>query len=414
MKEIYKNMKKTITWILLLLPQLLLSTDFVLEKIQNDIYLTELNIEKECRFLKLYKVQYYENAKSILTSEKDCIKSENLSRSIVNKFLDEKSKFFKPETISKDLQTLSFPFTVYKDKTKKNTQFSLDIVAMDSPFKREILFFLTVNGKKVQFLSKEKYETTLENSKYEKFYTITKNGRYHLFIKYGDVLHSTILNEQDFFNELKPYTFNFYTQGALMWLVDSTYKFMGKNYFSKKEIDLSAQLELLASFGSFDGPEDEQDEDTKAYRQAYKKMKNKKSAYFFVKQINSTDLYKYKNWRIPTKDELMSLDEKKSSFFTKRTRDYYTKLSIDVDSFHDFNKHEYKEKYFLSSDRCNSDDNDKKYFAVYYGLYRQKVYKCRGTHTCDRVDLDNKYGAKLECISPQNKKVALRLVRDIK
>ena len=180
---------------------------------------------------------------------------------------------------------------------------------------------------------------------------------------------------------------DFYTKDNLMWLIDETPK-NGK--YKMKTI--------------------------KEYKDTGYERLSKVSYQTYINYVNNTKSYKYTDWRLPTVEELKTL-EYKGSIFQKMKASFFSTLWIkneevaderwiDKDIFTD-----YKDGWYWTSEKDGFNEKKQQlYKAIYFGNQRYDYYE-KGK----AASINLRYKGKLEIdsvryISPQN----LRLVRNIK
>jgi hypothetical protein len=161
---------------------------------------------------------------------------------------------------------------------------------------------------------------------------------------------------------------NFYIQGKLMWLIDKTkngngsYKFQTLNELYSKEMD------------------------------------EKWSYEYYLNLVNNDPRYKYNNWRVPTKEELLTL-ELQDGFFAKMFAKDKEQSSIDRNIFYD----DHGQTYWT----CTKREDKDYYYTVNFGTYRFSKKSLMGSR-------DGHGSGAMISSSPRNGSNFLRLVRDIK
>lgn len=111
----------------------------------------------------------------------------------------------------------------------------------------------------------------------------------------------------------------------------------------------------------------------------------------YINDVNSNADYKYTDWRVPTKEELLSISLK-DNLYTKMF--YYDKNQICIDTkiFYDY----------IDGDYYASTKVNDKVYRMYFDCLRFKVASIGNSVPCSGVQ-----------ISEGNQRGRLRLVRDI-
>lgn len=262
---------------------------------------------------------------------------------------------------SDDAQLIEFPFK------KNNTSYELYSVVSSVIDKR--LFILKVNGdKRLIYMM-----PNLPDQSYKAYATFDPtNHRLMTTILFGNTIYTHYYFKSDTYSNSYYNNFYFYkdTKEDLMWMVDAS---LIKLQFKTKE-----------------------------------RLKR------HIDKVNSNELYKYNDWRLPTKNELLSIGKKKLEILhgSKRRRYAFPSIAPDIFADLDFsllNKPEpdknlgYK---FLSSTHCS----ENKYYAVNFSLPRQQTYKITGKYmSTRRIKKDHDYGPQVLCLPLQE--TIVRLVR---
>lgn len=157
---------------------------------------------------------------------------------------------------------------------------------------------------------------------------------------------------------------NFYTKGKLMWLIDNTE--------NNKSYRLQTINELKDSMRD----------------QSYEN---------YLNRVNMNPQYKYSDWRLPTKEELLSLTLSGSFiyrlFASKEKRE--NQICIDTNIFYDHKAGDY-----YTSTKCEEEEG---YYSISFDCKRFEKYTIMNSKPC--------HGVIVRCNTGNHR---IRFVRDIK
>ena len=168
---------------------------------------------------------------------------------------------------------------------------------------------------------------------------------------------------------------NFYKDGKLMWLIDTTEKNRDYSYKTISEIKLTSPNVIHYSYENY------------------------------LTYVNTHKEYKYDNWRVPTLKELLRL-EQKDTFFARlfaSKEQKESQICIDTEIFYD-HKIRHVDEYW-TSDSCTTNRGKEGYISVSFNSLRfnPKSYAKASPAWGISYGCTVKYG-----------KYNLRLVRDVK
>ena len=173
-------------------------------------------------------------------------------------------------------------------------------------------------------------------------------------------------------DNMKP-KINFYKDGKLMWLIDAT---------EDNEYSMKTKKEYKA--------------------EGYTTEESYEN---YLTYVNTHKEYKYTNWRLPTKEELLTL-ELKDTFFGRlfaSSEQKKTQICIDTKIFYDHEtRHVHK---YWTSDACTNHNGEEGYISIDFNALRfdPKSY----------LKASPAWGIVYRCSSAYAK-YDLRLVRDVK
>jgi len=168
---------------------------------------------------------------------------------------------------------------------------------------------------------------------------------------------------------------NFYKDGKLMWLIDTTEKNRDYSYKTISEIKLTSPNVIHYSYENY------------------------------LTYVNTHKEYKYDNWRVPTLKELLRL-EQKDTFFARlfaSKEQKESQICIDTEIFYD-HKIRHIDEYW-TNDSCTTNRGKEGYISVSFNSLRfnPKSYAKASPAWGISYGCTVKYG-----------KYNLRLVRDVK